>query len=167
LQTAVPSLPTLLEPFVTPKFTTIVLIQNGIGIEDQVAERWPDNTIISCIVRIIVPYHSGDCVLMTHFLQTWVGASQPQPGIIEHSNGLETTLGLFDPPKRSVAFDGHQQENLINLVKMLQAGGADVHEKEDIQTERWKKVIWYGPFLITLCRFTSCFVALGMLRGTL
>lgn len=48
-----PSLPTLLESFITPKHTTIVLIQNGVGIEDEVAERWPENSIITCVVRLL------------------------------------------------------------------------------------------------------------------
>lgn len=47
-----PSLVQCLEPYVTPGKSTIVLIQNGVGIEDAVQERWPDNTVITVVVGI-------------------------------------------------------------------------------------------------------------------
>lgn len=49
-----PTLVEALEPYVVPGKTTFVLIQNGIGIEDAIQERWPDNLIITCVVRIQV-----------------------------------------------------------------------------------------------------------------
>lgn len=52
LSYAKPTLVESLEPFVVPGKTTIALIQNGIGIEDAVQQRWPDNLIITCVVRI-------------------------------------------------------------------------------------------------------------------
>lgn len=45
------SLVECLEPYVTPKVSTIVLIQNGVGIEDEIQKRWPDNVVITGIVR--------------------------------------------------------------------------------------------------------------------
>lgn len=48
---AKPSLVESLEPYVVPGKSTFVLIQNGIGIEDAIQERWPNNLIISCVVR--------------------------------------------------------------------------------------------------------------------
>jgi ketopantoate reductase len=48
-----PSLVDLLSPFVTPEYTTIVLVQNGVGIEKDVAEAWPENVVLSGVVAIL------------------------------------------------------------------------------------------------------------------
>ena len=33
--------------------TTIVLIQNGVGVEDKIRERYPKNVILSCVVSML------------------------------------------------------------------------------------------------------------------
>ncbi|KAG8720966.1 hypothetical protein FRC09_008687 [Ceratobasidium sp. 395] len=115
-----PSLPQLLEPFITDQATTIVLIQNGVGIEDGVRARWPKNTIISCV--------------------TWVGATQVSPGIVEHRATVKNEIGLFtsdlDP-----ATEG---EKLHLLNEAFTKGGMDVKVVDNIQIKRWEKVIWYA-----------------------
>lgn len=53
LATITPSTVECLEPYVVSGKTTIVLIQNGVGIEDEIQARWPDNLVLTCIVRSI------------------------------------------------------------------------------------------------------------------
>lgn len=47
-----PSVVECLEPYVSPGKSTIVLIQNGVGIEDDIQARWPDNLVLTCVVRV-------------------------------------------------------------------------------------------------------------------
>ena len=68
-------------PAVTKQRTTIVLIQNGIDIEDEYAEAYPNNTIISGIVYLPV--------------------TQVEPGVAVHTTMLEQfEIGTF-PAKAS------------------------------------------------------------------
>jgi len=119
LPNATPTLPTLLEPFVTPNLTTIVLIQNGVGIEDQVAERWPENIIITCVA--------------------WASATQVESGVIEHKDNAAITLGLFE---NNIVATEVAQKRLNTFSNLLASGGGEVEVSDDMQTERWKKVVW-------------------------
>jgi ketopantoate reductase len=40
-----------LQPAVDPNRTTIVLIQNGVGNEEPFRKKFPENTILTCVVR--------------------------------------------------------------------------------------------------------------------
>ena len=51
LSSANPSLVECLEPYVTPGKSALVLIQNGVGIEDDIQKRWPENLVITSVVR--------------------------------------------------------------------------------------------------------------------
>ncbi|CEL60312.1 Putative 2-dehydropantoate 2-reductase OS=Nostoc sp, (strain PCC 7120 / UTEX 2576) GN=all1319 PE=3 SV=1 [Rhizoctonia solani AG-1 IB] len=113
-----PSLPELLEPFVTEQLTTIVLIQNGVGIEDGVRARWPKNTIVSCV--------------------TWVGATQVSPGVVDHLQGVKDDMGLFT----SDLDPALEKKRLERLASILTAGGLEVELLDNIQVRRWEKVTW-------------------------
>ncbi|KAG9121408.1 hypothetical protein FRC07_002642 [Ceratobasidium sp. 392] len=113
-----PSLPQLLEPFVTENTTTIVLIQNGVGIEDGVRARWPQNTIVSCV--------------------TWVGATQVSSGVVEHPHGTKDEIGLF----ASSLDPALERDRLESLSEVFTKGGLEVEVAENIQVRRWEKVIW-------------------------
>jgi 2-dehydropantoate 2-reductase len=47
---AIPSMAKLIGPAVTPEHTTIVLVQNNVGIEDEYAQIYSTNPIISAVV---------------------------------------------------------------------------------------------------------------------
>lgn len=51
---AKPGLVETLEPYVTPGKSTIVLIQNGVGIEDDIQAHWPNNLVLTCVVRMVL-----------------------------------------------------------------------------------------------------------------
>ena len=40
-----------LESVIAPGYTTIVVIQNGVGNEEPFREQFPQNSIITCVVR--------------------------------------------------------------------------------------------------------------------
>ncbi|KAL2870594.1 ketopantoate reductase family protein [Aspergillus lucknowensis] len=99
--------------------TTIVVLQNGVGNEDPFRRRFPRATVISGVV--------------------WVGASQPSPGIIEHTGPEDTELGLFpnDGIDQTV-----EHSRLETFTALLDAGGTNYTVRDNIQIARWEKVVW-------------------------
>ncbi|KAJ1945689.1 hypothetical protein EC988_005701, partial [Linderina pennispora] len=64
----------IIAPAVQDPRTIIMLIQNGIGIEDPYAARYPNNPIVSTIA--------------------YIDASQPTDGTIDHGNFAVLDMGL-------------------------------------------------------------------------
>lgn len=108
-----------LVPVVDEKKTTIVLTQNGVGNEDPFREAFPGCTIVSGVV--------------------WVGATQHTPGVVDHQASEDTELGLFSNPMLDFVLE---QQRLEDFASLLRDGGTNVQVLENIQTARWKKVIW-------------------------
>ncbi|KAL2813486.1 ketopantoate reductase PanE/ApbA-domain-containing protein [Aspergillus cavernicola] len=104
---------------VVDKETTFVVLQNGVGNEDPFRERFPHCTIISGVV--------------------WVGASQPNPGIIFHTSSENTDLGLFPNPLLTAETE---TERLQTFTSLFSAGGTTFTTPANIQLHRWEKVIW-------------------------
>ncbi|KAI1814435.1 2-dehydropantoate 2-reductase [Poronia punctata] len=118
--------------------TTIVIIQNGVGNEDVFRERFPGNEIISCV--------------------TWVGASQPSPGIIHHGTSENTQMGIYlpplPPPMNNDDDDDDDDDDgtakareslsLDRFANLLRRGGTpvEVFVDKDVQVARWEKVVW-------------------------
>ncbi|KAH8897497.1 2-dehydropantoate 2-reductase [Thozetella sp. PMI_491] len=114
-----PSLPDNLAPAVDETKSTVVLIQNGVGIEEPIRERWPGVTIITCV--------------------TWVGARQNEPGIVHHTKWENTQMGLFS---NSVNDSSLEQSRLESFCDLLRVGGTPFSVEPNIQVERWEKVVW-------------------------
>lgn len=99
--------------------TTFVIIQNGVGNEEPFRNAYPENIIISCV--------------------TWVGASQPSPGLIKHSTSENTELGLFHNP----GIDSKAETaSLDRFARFLKTGGTKFQVEDNIQVKRWEKVVW-------------------------
>ncbi len=97
--------------------TAIVLLQNGIEIEDPVAQAFPENEIISGLAFI--------CATRTSF------------GHIEHIDFGRVVIGLFpEGPSARV-------EKLANL---FNKAGVPCDVTEDVMTARWRKLVWNAPF---------------------
>ncbi|KXJ94665.1 ketopantoate reductase PanE/ApbA-domain-containing protein [Microdochium bolleyi] len=139
-----PSTAEILKPVITPGHTAIVLIQNGIHIEDEYAQLYPDNPILSGVVR--------------------VPATQTAPAVVEHKQLEELFVGTFpaflpanstpslsdtatpakeDGKSRSsvAGFAEKSTEAAARFVEMLTRGGATVKLVPDIQAHRWQKLV--------------------------
>jgi len=99
--------------------TTFVIIQNGVGNEVPFRSQYPRNTIISCV--------------------TWVGASQPQSGLIKHTSAEDMQIGLYH---NSTADPTAEEEKLKHFAALLEKGRTIFQVVPDIQTKRWEKVVW-------------------------
>ncbi len=114
-----PSLSEQIRPVVQGRpQTAIVLAQNGIGIEDEVAEAYPDNPLLSCVV--------------------YLPASQTAQGVIDYPEMLNLLeIGTFpaDAPK------SHKLA-ATNLSDLIIAGGGQAEVHDNIQIKRWVKIMW-------------------------
>jgi 2-dehydropantoate 2-reductase len=106
----------LIKPWVGEN-TRIVLIENGIDIEREVADALPDNPVISCLAFIAV--------------------SRVAPGKIEHKAFGALTMG---------AWPEGITDDCRDIAARFEAGGIDVKLSEAVVGERWRKSLWNTPF---------------------
>jgi len=108
----VPSTAELVRPAISPK-TTIVLIQNGIAIEEPYAKLYPDNPLLSTVV--------------------YLPASQTSPGVILHKEVELLHIGSY-PASSSI-------EPANRFAELIKSGGGTVEVHQDVQFERWSKLL--------------------------
>jgi ketopantoate reductase len=82
------SVPAQLAPVVDAKKTTLVIIQNGVGNEEPFRSSFPDNTIITCVVRHTVSLYSR--LPLLHHLT----ANRPGLALSRHPPALSSTQNL-------------------------------------------------------------------------
>ncbi|KAF2115416.1 ketopantoate reductase PanE/ApbA C terminal-domain-containing protein [Lophiotrema nucula] len=120
--------PKLIAPAVTPGHTIVVLIQNGIGIEEEYAREFPTNAIVSCVV--------------------YLPATQRPAGIVKHGEVELLEVGSYPATASSV------QAEVFS--KLVQAAGGTAEVYEDIQWKRWFKLVinasWNPVCALTLCK---------------
>ncbi|CDZ98672.1 2-dehydropantoate 2-reductase [Phaffia rhodozyma] len=119
---ATPSLEEIIQPAVTPDHTAVMIVQNGVGAESPLKKAFPTNPILTAV--------------------TWIGASQPSAGLINHNN-LPSPCMQFGPFYGDNGEDIGELESAKILQDALEAvDGIGAEVVVDMQTERWKKVIW-------------------------
>lgn len=98
--------------------TALVLIQNGIGIEDKLAEAFPGNEILSSIA--------------------YIGATRLKPGVVRQKGASELKFGRFG---------GGGSEAGLRLEKLFaEADGVKASFVENIAWFRWNKLLWNLPY---------------------
>ena len=121
------AIPALIALAVTPGHTVICLLQNGIGIEQEYVEKFPDNPIVSCVV--------------------YLPATQRPLGTVRHGEIERLEIG----PYPSTASPIHAKR-FQELVKAA-GGTAEVHE--DVQLKRWTKLLINASWN-PVCALTQC-----------
>ena len=123
----------ILEGLVGPN-TTIVLIQNGLGVEKTYRLRFPDAVILSAV--------------------TIASVAQTEPGVIKHNRWTRISCGPYLPGTTdntgggsARSSDEQQQQRAIErnkgFVKMLKDGGvadAEEYSHAKLQMVRWHKI---------------------------
>ena len=97
--------------------TAIVLLQNGVEIEEPVARAFPDNEIISGLAFIC--------------------ATRTSPGHIDHTDFGRLVIGRFPAGKSAKAEE---------LATLFNDSGVVCDLSEDVVTARWRKLVWNAPF---------------------
>jgi 2-dehydropantoate 2-reductase len=110
----------LLEGLVGPR-TAIVLVQNGLGVEEPYAKRFPHASILSAV--------------------TIASVAQPNPGHIKHNRWTRISIGpYFVNPDKT---DATAIERNTEFVQLLQNGGikdAETYDHAGLQFVRWHKI---------------------------
>ncbi|KAI8895984.1 ketopantoate reductase PanE/ApbA-domain-containing protein [Globomyces pollinis-pini] len=143
---AIPSidLPSLLTPVVSSN-SMIHLIQNGIGIEDGVANSFPNNPVTSTVAMFAV--------------------SQYEPGKFKQTKIKTLIIGLFKKSDVHVA-------KLNEFIQLASENGLDlIGPEQNIQIRRWHKLLWNGTFnpisIIEGCKTTDLLLSDPRIRETI
>ena len=111
---------TALEALIPPLLherTAVLTLQNGLGNEEFLAQRWGAERVMG-----------GLC---------FVCLNRTAPGVIEHFDHGTISIGEF--------VDG-PQERTRDLVATFGRAGIEAHVVENLLTERWRKSLWNIPF---------------------
>ena len=100
-----------------PHHPPIVLIQNGIGIEEPIAAAFPDNEIISTIA--------------------YIGGTRPAPGVIRQRGSARLRMGVYQ---------GKNDSFCQKLVSEFVNSNVDCTFSADIRFDRWNKLLWNLAF---------------------
>ena len=102
-------IPALIKNILKPK-TKIILIQNGIHIEKNIAENFPNNELISAIA--------------------FIGVSRKSAGVICHQEYGKIIIGTY----------GKKASDAVHFLENLwKKSGIEVVVTDEILLERWKK----------------------------
>ncbi|KAF3922939.1 hypothetical protein ABW20_dc0101449 [Dactylellina cionopaga] len=104
--------------------TAIVLIQNGLGVEDPYQRRFPHASVLSAV--------------------TIVSASQPSHGNISHNRWTRINTGPYLPELDTTAEASHPATAQANeFTRLLVSGGvkdASTYTHQKLQQVRWHKI---------------------------
>ncbi|MBM9577200.1 2-dehydropantoate 2-reductase [Leptospira sp. 201903070] len=101
-----------------PENIPILLLQNGIGIEEPITQLYPKNEILSGLA--------------------FVCANRLDGGKIHHLDYGDLTIG---------SWNRNPSSSLMNqLVKLFETGGVPTQGTDTIRQARWKKLLWNAPF---------------------
>lgn len=106
----------LVRPLLGPS-STLLLIQNGIDIEAELASAFPRNELLSALA--------------------FIGVARSAPGEIDHQSFGNLTLGRY-PHGSSPAAQA--------LAARFASGGVACALTDDVITARWQKAVWNAAF---------------------
>lgn len=121
-----------IEPLVTPTRTAIVLIQNGVGIEEAHRRRFPQNPIVSCVTVISAEQVGHGVVVQNHWTRISMGPY---------------TDGVGDDTASELAKAGDSTQR--RLAELWSLGGikdAEAHTEKELQLIRWHKLTINATF---------------------
>ena len=95
----------------------IVLIQNGLDIEEDIARAFPENEVLSAIA--------------------YIGVTRTAPGQVEHIGNGRLIIGKYKNGPSAGARE---------LCRAFECSGVPAQYTEDIALFRWKKLLWNIPF---------------------
>lgn len=109
----------LIKPVVHPQ-TTIVLIQNGIGIEGSYRETFPKNVLLSAV--------------------TVVSAEQIEQGVVRQNRWTRISVGPFTGGKISSHAGSEKTKQFVRLLKDGGVRDAEEYNESGLQFVRWHKI---------------------------
>ncbi|CAK7216766.1 hypothetical protein SBRCBS47491_002939 [Sporothrix bragantina] len=139
----------MIEPIMTAGRTTVVLIQNGIGIEDEIVAAWPTNTVMSSVSHIGSGIEEPNKVVQVGKDVSKMGVHYGPSSVVASTESSTSESGA-EAEKTNV----EKRAKAEAFVSMYNAGGAHICELvDDIEAARWEKLLWNGTFN-TVCALT-------------
>ena len=127
-----PTLDENIRPAVTPDYTVIVLIQNGLNIEKPIISAFPTNVILSGV--------------------SFCGSHEVGYGNIVHEDNDELTVGAFHNSKLNSKLE---EEEARKFCEIYGSGGKCIVEYNfDVAWTRWRKLL-YNACLNSICAMTD------------
>ncbi|KAH6983356.1 ketopantoate reductase PanE/ApbA C terminal-domain-containing protein [Ilyonectria sp. MPI-CAGE-AT-0026] len=117
---------------VTPGYTSIVLVQNGLNIEKPIIAAFPQNIVISGISRM--------------------SSSEQSPGQIFHQDHDTLIIGAFRNPNLAVQDEVAAAQKFTDLYNA--SGKATGQYSEDVAYMRWRKLVYNASFN-SICTITG------------
>ena len=127
----------LIKPVVTPKRTSIVLIQNGVGVEEPHRQRFPDTPILSAVTVVSAAQVAHGKIVQNRWTRISIG---PYLSSASHSKDAKHSQELEDLSMK-------RTEELVQLFKAGGVKDAESYDEKGLQLVRWHKIA-----VSTLCR---------------
>lgn len=124
------SIPDIIRPAVASDKATIVLVQNGIDIEQPLIDAFPDNVVISGVPLI--------------------GCEQNGREILHNDPDILLVGAYTKNPHRM----GQGKLTCSEFAEIYTAGGAKCEVKENLTWFRWRKLCWNASFN-AICALTN------------
>ena len=130
-------LPDMLRPLLRPG-SVILLLQNGLGVEDDLAARLPEAEIAGGLAFIC--------------------SQKPGPGHIRHLDYGKLDIGSYNVKNTAV---------LNQVIDDFRAAEVTTELSDDLRLARWRKLVWNVPFnglTVVMNTTTNCLVAHDSMR---
>ncbi|HEV7866708.1 MAG TPA: 2-dehydropantoate 2-reductase [Chthoniobacteraceae bacterium] len=114
--TANAALDDLLPPLLGPE-TALLTLQNGLGNEEYLADRWGAERVLGALCFVCL--------------------NRTAPGVIDHLDHGSLSIGEFRGPP---------QPRTEAIATAFRSAGIDATAVEALATERWRKLLWNIPF---------------------
>lgn len=119
-----PTVVDIVRPAVTEGISTIVLLQNGLNIEQPLIAAFPTNPILSGV--------------------SLIGASEPIHGVIIHEDNDITKLGPFSSPQVPTS---QAEASARKLLDLYNASGKVAWQYDtNVPYTRWRKLVYNSSF---------------------
>lgn len=106
----------LLPPLIGPE-TALLTLQNGLGNDEFLAERWGAERVMGALCFVCI--------------------NRTEPGVIHHLDHGSISVGEYNRPA---------SERVQAVVTAFQAADVDSRAVEKLAQERWRKLLWNIPF---------------------
>lgn len=114
--TANAALDELLPPLIGPQ-TVLLTLQNGLGNEEYLAQRWGAERVMGALCFVCL--------------------NRTAPGVVEHYDHGTLSIGEFRRPPA---------DRTQNIAGAFRTAGIETRVVENLVEERWRKLLWNIPF---------------------
>lgn len=119
-----PTVLDIIEPAVTPEVTMVVLLQNGLNIEQPIIERFPNNIVLSGV--------------------SIISASESPHGVIKHDFTDSAKIGPFPTVKVDAGLSEMAARHLVDMYNAC--GKVNWTYDDNVAFTRWRKLVYNASF---------------------